>query len=153
MSPSLPRTQAPKPFETVAVSYGEQRLWPDHCVQGRPGAALRRELAVDRAILIVRKGYRADIDSYSAFMEADGKTPTGLAGFLKEKGVRRVFACGVATDYCVAYSALDARLKGFETFVIDDACRAIDADDLLKLAWARMETAGIVRIQSEAIAV
>jgi nicotinamidase/pyrazinamidase len=142
-----------KPFETIAVSYGEQRLWPDHCVQGSPGAELHRALAVDRAILIVRKGYRAAIDSYSAFIEADGKTPTGLAGFLKEKGVRRVFACGVATDYCVAYSALDARLKGFETFVIEDACRGIDANDSLKLAWARMETAGIVRIQSEAIGV
>ena len=137
-----------KPFDTVAMPYGEQTLWPDHCVQGSRGAALREDLAIDRATLILRKGYRGAIDCYSAFVEADGKTPTGLAGFLGERKIDRVFACGLATDFCVASSALDARLRGFETFVIDDACRAIDANDSLELAWARMDAAQVVRIQS-----
>ena len=140
-----------KPFETIAAPYGNQALWPDHCVQGSPGAELHEGLAIDRATLILRKGYRDDVDSYSAFVEADGKTLTGLAGFLREKDISRVFACGLATDYCVAHSALDARLKGFETFVIDDACRAIDANDSLDLAWARMESAQVARIQSREI--
>jgi nicotinamidase/pyrazinamidase len=135
-------------FETIAVRYGEQTLWPDHCVQGSPGAELHGELATNRAMMILRKGYRADIDSYSAFVEADGKTATGLAGYLREKGVRRVFACGLATDYCVAYSALDARAAGFATFVVDDACRAIDAEGSLGRAWARMNAAEAARIQS-----
>jgi len=137
-----------KPFDTVAMPYGEQTLWPDHCVQGSRGAALREDLAIDRATLILRKGYHDGVDSYSAFVEADGKTLTGLAALLKEKGVNRVFACGLATDYCVAYSALDARAKGFETFVIEDACRAIDANDSLAIAWAKMEAAEVARVQS-----
>jgi nicotinamidase/pyrazinamidase len=137
-----------KPFETIAVSYGDQTLWPDHCVQGSPGAELHRSLVIDRAMAILRKGYHGDIDSYSAFVEADGRTPTGLAGFLREKDIRRVFACGLATDYCVAYSALDARGKGFETFVIEDACRAIDANGSLEGAWAKMASAEVARIQS-----
>jgi nicotinamidase/pyrazinamidase len=141
-----------KPFETMQVASGDQALWPDHCVQGSPGAALHEALAIDHAILILRKGYRGDIDSYSAFMEADRKTTTGLAGFLREKGVRRVFACGVATDYCVAWSALDARAKGFDTFVIEDACRAIDLSDSLKNAWAGMAAAQVLRIQAADIA-
>jgi nicotinamidase/pyrazinamidase len=141
-----------KPFETMQIAYGVQALWPDHCVQGSPGAALHEALAIDHAILILRKGYRGDIDSYSAFMEADRKTTTGLAGFLREKGVRRVFACGVATDYCVAWSALDARAKGFDTFVIEDACRAIDLSDSLKNAWAGMAAAQVLRIQAADIA-
>jgi nicotinamidase/pyrazinamidase len=121
-------------------------------VQGSPGAELCDGLAIDHAILILRKGYHAGIDSYSAFTEADGKTSTGLAGFLREKGIRRVFACGLATDYCVAWSALDARAQGFESFVIDDACRAIDANDSLRMAWAKMDSAQVVRIQSDEIA-
>ena len=137
-----------KPFETIATPHGDQTLWPDHCLQGSPGAELHDGLAADRATLILRKGYRGAIDCYSAFVEADGKTPTGLAGFLGERKIDRVFACGLATDFCVASSALDARLRGFETFVIDDACRAIDANDSLELAWARMDAAQGVRIQS-----
>ncbi|MGA2044859.1 MAG: bifunctional nicotinamidase/pyrazinamidase [Roseiarcus sp.] len=137
-----------KPFETIAMPYGDQVLWPDHCVQGSPGAELHDGLAADRATLILRKGHHGAIDSYSAFVEADGKTPTGLAGYLAERKIDRVFACGLATDFCVACSALDARLRGFETFVIDDACRAIDANDSLELAWARMDAAQVVRIQS-----
>jgi nicotinamidase/pyrazinamidase len=140
-----------KPFDRIAMPYGEQVLWPDHCVQGSPGAALHKELAADHAILIIRKGYHAAVDSYSAFMEADRKTSTGLAGFLKEKGVRRVLACGVATDYCVGWSALDARAAGFETLMIEDACRAIDADGSLERAWSGMAAAGVKRIQSAEI--
>jgi nicotinamidase/pyrazinamidase len=136
------------PFGSIAAPYGDQALWPDHCVQGSRGAELHGDLACDRATLILRKGRHGGIDSYSAFLEADGKTLTGLAGFLREKGVGRVFACGLATDFCVAHSALDARAMGFETFVIDDACRAIDANDSLDLAWARMDAAQVVRIQS-----
>ncbi len=141
-----------KSFDKIAMPYGDQVLWPDHCVQGSRGAELCQALAIDRAILILRKGYHRQIDSYSAFCEADGKTATGLAGFLREKGVGRVFVCGLATDYCVSWSALDARAAGFETFVIEDACRAIDVDNSLALAWARMEAAAVARIRSVAIA-
>jgi nicotinamidase/pyrazinamidase len=140
-----------KPFEIVRMPYGEQVLWPDHCVQGAPGAALHEALDVDAAFLILRKGVNAEVDSYSAFTEADGKTTTGLAALLKARGARRVFACGLATDYCVAYSALDARAAGFETFVIDDACRAIDANGSLEAAWSKMNAAQVWRVQAREI--
>ena len=140
-----------KPFETKRLEYGDQILWHDHCVQGTPGAALHPDLAVDLAFLILRKGMHPGIDSYSAFIEADGKTTTGLAALLKARGVKRVFACGLATDFCVAHSALDARGEGFATFVIEDACRAIDADGSLAEAWARMNAAEVWRIQSAEI--
>jgi nicotinamidase/pyrazinamidase len=120
-------------------------------VQDTPGAALHPDLKVDRAFLILRKGMHSAVDSYSAFLEADRKTTTGLAAMLKARGVKRVFACGLATDFCVAHSALDARNEGFETFVIEDACRAIDADNSLKQAWARMNAAEVRRIQSAEI--
>jgi nicotinamidase/pyrazinamidase len=137
-----------KPFDTKRLHYGDQTLWPDHCVQGTAGAELHPDLAVEQAFLILRKGMHPGVDSYSAFVEADGKTTTGLAALLKARGVKRIFACGLATDYCVAFSALDARAAGFETFVIEDACRAIDANDSLPDAWARMNAAGVWRIQS-----
>ena len=140
------------PFDTKQLDYGEQTLWPDHCVQGTAAAALHPALATDLAFLILRKGMHAGVDSYSAFVEADGKTTTGLAALLKARGVKRVFACGLATDYCVAFSALDARKEGFETFVIDDACRAIDANNSLDAAWARMSAAEVWRIQSGELA-
>ena len=140
-----------KPFDVVTMPYGEQTLWPDHCVQGAPGAALHRALDVDSAFLILRKGVNAEVDSYSAFAEADGKTTTGLAALLEARGARRVFACGLATDYCVAYSALDARAAGFEAFVVDDACRAIDAGGSLEAAWAKMNAAQVWRIQAREI--
>jgi nicotinamidase/pyrazinamidase len=140
-----------KPFDTKRLHYGDQTLWPEHCVQGTPGAAVHRDLAVDRAFLILRKGMHRDIDSYSAFVEADGKTTTGLTALLKARGVKRVFACGLATDFCVAHSALDARREGFETFVIEDACRAIDANNSLAEAWARMNAAEVWRVQSAEI--
>jgi nicotinamidase/pyrazinamidase len=140
-----------RPFELRSLAYGDQVLWPDHCVQGTAGAALHPDLAIDRAFLILRKGMHAGIDSYSAFVEADGKTTTGLAPLLKARGTKRVFACGLATDYCVAFSALDARAAGFETFVVEDACRAIDANDSLSEAWAKMNAAEVWRVQSAEI--
>ena len=139
------------PFEVRRLPYGDQTLWPDHCVQGSRGASLHPALATDLAFLILRKGMRANVDSYSAFVEADGETTTGLAALLAARGVKRVFACGLATDFCVAFSALDARASGFETFVIEDACRAIDADNSLERAWARMSGAEVRRIQSRNI--
>ncbi len=140
-----------KPFDVVRMPYGEQVLWPDHCVQGARGAQLHEALDVDSAFLILRKGVNADVDSYSAFTEADGKTTTGLAALLKARGARRVFACGLATDYCVAYSALDARAAGFDVFVIDDACRAIDANGSLEAAWSKMNAAQVWRVQAREI--
>ena len=139
------------PFSSVSMPYGKQVLWPDHCVQGSTGAELHDELDTDAAFLILRKGANSLVDSYSAFTESDRKTTTGLAALLKARGARRVFACGLATDYCVAFSALDAREAGFETFVIDDACRAIDADGSLDAAWAKMNSAEVYRVQAREI--
>ena len=140
-----------KPFDVIAMSYGQQVLWPDHCVQGSRGAALVNGLAVDSAFLVLRKGIHPAVDSYSAFLEADRKTSTGLGALLSARGVGRVFICGLATDFCVAYSALDARAAGFETLVVEDACRAIDASGSLAAAWARMDAAGVRRIASSAL--
>jgi len=136
------------PFETITLPYGPQILWPDHCVQGSPGAEFSPALSIPRAELIVRKGYRREIDSYSAFCEADGVTLTGLAGYLRERGFDRVFLAGLATDFCVAYSAVDARKAGFEVVVIEDACRAIDTGGSLTAAWERMNDAGVARTAS-----
>jgi len=140
-----------QPFDAIAMPYGEQTLWPDHCVQGTPGAALVTGLAIDRAFVVLRKGIHAAVDSYSAFLEADRRTTTGLGAMLKARGVARVFICGLATDFCVAFSAVDARAAGFETFVIEDACRAIDAGGSLAAALARMDAAGVRRIASSAL--
>jgi nicotinamidase/pyrazinamidase len=137
-----------KPFETVDLPYGTQVLWPDHCVQGTEGAMLHKSLDIPHAELIIRKGYRRDVDSYSAFLEADKKTQTGLGGYLKQRGLRRVFLAGLATDFCVGWSAQDARRQGFEALVIEDACRGIDAQGSLAKAWADMKVAGVKRIQS-----
>jgi nicotinamidase/pyrazinamidase len=142
-----------KPFETIDLAYGKQVLWPDHCVQGTDGAALSKDLSVPQAALIVRKGFHKDVDSYSAFTEADGKTTTGLAAYLKARQIQRLFVVGLATDFCVAWSALDARKAGLETYVIEDACRGIDTQGSLAKAWADMEAAGVQRIQSNDLAV
>lgn len=140
-----------KPFETVELDYGTQVLWPDHCVMGTRGAAFADGLAVTHAQAIVRKGYHAHTDSYSAFVEADRKTPTGLAGMLRERGIAAVYCCGLATDFCVAWSALDARAAGFETYVIEDACRAIDTAGSLAQARERLAAAGVHLIDSGAL--
>jgi nicotinamidase/pyrazinamidase len=137
-----------KPFETIDLKYGKQVLWPDHCVQGTDGAALSKDLAVPHAELVLRKGNNKDVDSYSAFTEADGRTTTGLASYLKSRKLQRVFIAGLATDFCVAWSALDARKAGFDTYVIEDACRGIDTQGSLAKAWADMTKAGVMRIQS-----
>ena len=136
------------PFETITLPYGPQILWPDHCVQGSLDAEFSPALSIPRAELIVRKGYRRGIDSYSAFCEADGMTLTGLAGYLHERGFDRVFLAGLATDFCVAYSAVDARKAGFDVVVIEDACRAIDTGGSLAAAWERMNDAGVARTAS-----
>ena len=140
-----------KPYQTIEVSYGTQVLWPDHCVQGTNDAALQKDLDLPNAQLVIRKGYHKSVDSYSVFYEADHKTDTGLTGYLRRRGIDRVFLCGLATDYCVAWSALDARLEGFETYVIEDACRAIDLQGSLAKAWADMTKAGVKRIESSDI--
>ena len=132
-----------RPFETIEMPYGSQTLWPDHCVQGSDGAAFHPRLDTNAASLIVRKGTRPGVDSYSAFFENDRQTPTGLAGSLRELGVTRVFLCGLATDFCVAYSALDARRVGLEAVVLLQACRAIDLDGSLAGALEAMQAAGV----------
>jgi nicotinamidase/pyrazinamidase len=137
-----------KPFETIKLPYGDQVLWPDHCVQGTPGAAISADIAVPQAELVIRKGYHKTIDSYSAFYEADHKTPTGLAGYLKQRGLKTVFVAGLATDFCVGWTAIDARRFGFATYVIEDACRGIDVNGSLAKAWAAMAKAGVKRIKS-----
>jgi nicotinamidase/pyrazinamidase len=137
-----------KPFETLEVKYGKQVLWPDHCVQGTEGAALSKDLAIPHTELILRKGFNKDVDSYSAFTEADGKTTTGLAAYLKARKLQRVFIAGLATDFCVAWSALDARKAGFDVYVVEDACRGIDTQGSLAKAWSDMNKAGVKRIQS-----
>ena len=127
-----------QPFETIEVAYGPQVLWPDHCVQGTPGAQFRDDLSIPHAALVIRKGIRRAIDSYSAFYENDRATPTGLAGYLRERGLRRVFLAGLAFDFCVRYSAEDARREGFEAIVIEDACRGIDVDGSVSATRARL---------------
>jgi nicotinamidase/pyrazinamidase len=142
-----------KPFESVKLAYGNQVLWPDHCVQGTADAALYKDLSLPKAQLVIRKGYHQSTDSYSAFTEADGKTSTGLAAYLKAHGVDTVYVCGLATDFCVAWTALDARKAGFKASVIEDASRGIDLNGSLKAAWEQMAKAGVKRIQSTDIAV
>ena len=137
-----------KPFETIKLAYGTQVLWPDHCVQGTDGAALYKDLQIPNAQLVIRKGFRQNVDSYSAFVEADGKTPTGLAGYLKARGIKTCYVAGLATDFCVAWTALDARKAGFEAAVIEDASRGIDLQGSMAKAWATMKTAGVKRVQS-----
>jgi nicotinamidase/pyrazinamidase len=134
------------PFETIGMPYGRQTLWPDHCVQGTTGAAFHPQLATERAELVIRKGFRAEIDSYSAFYENDQRTPTGLAGYLRERGLRRIFLAGLATDFCVHYSAVDARRLGFDTVLVEAGCRAIDLAGSLDAAWAAMAEAGVQRV-------
>jgi nicotinamidase/pyrazinamidase len=135
-----------RPYDTIDLQYGPQILWPDHCVQDTEGAQFHRRLHLACAELVIRKGFHPGIDSYSAFRENDRKTPTGLAGYLRERALSRITIAGLATDFCVFYSALDAREAGFETAVALDACRGIDIDGSVAKALAAMKAAGVVLI-------
>lgn len=141
-----------KPYQTIEVSYGQQVLWPDHCVQGTFGAAFRDNLDIPRAELVLRKGYHREIDSYSAFFENDRTTRTGLSGYLGERGFRRVFLAGLAFDFCVRYSAEDARREGFDVVVIEDACRGIDIDGSMAATRALFGATGIRCVAADTIA-
>ena len=140
---SFASTHNAQPFSALNVSYGIQTLWPDHCVQGTPGAELHRDLNTTTGELIIRKGFRSHVDSYSAFFENDQTTQTGLKGYLNERGLSRVHTCGLATDFCVAFSAIDAVRCGFESIVVEDACRAINVDGSLEHAMAMMQQTGV----------
>lgn len=140
-----------QPFDSIELSYGTQVLWPKHCVQGTVDADFHPDLNIPTAQLIIRKGFHPDIDSYSAFMEADQKTSTGLAGYLRERGIDTVYVVGIATDFCVAWTALDAVKLGFKTFVIADACKGIDLNGSLQQAWQQMLQHGVKRILSASV--
>jgi nicotinamidase/pyrazinamidase len=137
--------------EVIDVAYGRQMLWPDHCVQGTPGAELRVDLQIPHAQLVLRKGYHRNIDSYSAFYENDRRTPTGLAGYLRERGLRRIFLVGLAFDFCVRYSAEDARREGFEVVVIEDACRGIDFGGSMLETRTSFDAHGVRCIHADAL--
>jgi nicotinamidase/pyrazinamidase len=139
------------PFETVQLSYGMQVLWPDHCVWGTKGAELSAALELPQAQLTIRKGYHPEVDSYSGLQEADRQTRTGLAGYLKERGIGRVFVTGLATDFCVNWTAQDAARAGFETYVVTDACRGIASGAALEAAFDAMVAAGVAKITSSEI--
>ncbi|MGR7995933.1 MULTISPECIES: bifunctional nicotinamidase/pyrazinamidase [unclassified Xanthobacter] len=132
--------------ETISLPYGEQILWPDHCIQDSVGARLASRLDIPHAQLIVRKGHHSNIDSYSAFYEADRATPTGLAGYLRDRSIDTVYVMGLATDFCVSWSAVDAARHGFATHVIEDGCRGLDLNGSLARAWADMTAAGVHRV-------
>jgi nicotinamidase/pyrazinamidase len=140
-----------KPYDTIMVDYGEQILWPDHCVQATRGAEFHKDLRVPHAALVLRKGIHRKIDSYSTFYENDRKTPTGLVGYLRERGFTRAFLAGLAFDFCVRYSAEDAHREGFEVVVVEDACRGIDVDGSMAAARASLQSLGIVRTSTEMV--
>jgi nicotinamidase/pyrazinamidase len=140
-----------EPFEQIEATYGAQTLWPDHCVQGSKGAEFHPALNLTRAELILRKGFHRTLDSYSAFFENDRTTPTGLGGYLRERGLARVFLAGLAFDYCVGYSALDAHRLGFPAFVLRDACRAIDLNGSVAQIESEFATAGVTLIEAATI--
>lgn len=145
--------QGAAPFSVKEMHYGPQVLWPSHCVQGTPGAQFHPDLDTDAADLVIRKGFRPGIDSYSAFFENDRKTPTGLAGYLRDRGARSVWLAGLATDFCVAYSAVDAVRLGFAVTLVEDACRAIDLDGSLAAALAEMRELGVDFVRTGALAI
>jgi nicotinamidase/pyrazinamidase len=142
-----------RPYETVTACYGPQVLWPDHCVQDTPGAAFHTALHIANAALVLRKGMDPAIDSYSAFYENDHTTPTGLVGYLRERGITRVFLAGLAFDFCVRYSAEDARREGFAVFVVDDACRGIDVEGSVAATRTSLAALGIACIAARELAV
>ncbi|MEX2400621.1 MAG: bifunctional nicotinamidase/pyrazinamidase [Rhodothermales bacterium] len=137
------------PFDVIEVDYGDQILWPDHCVQGTRGAELHDDLDVDRAELIIRKGFRRDIDSYSAFFENDGTTPTGLTGYLRERGIDTLYVVGLALDFCVHWSAVDGSEQGFDVMVVEDGSRPIDTEGSLDEAMGNMESSGVKLVTAE----
>jgi nicotinamidase/pyrazinamidase len=141
-----------KPFEMITLPYGPQILWPDHCVWDTHGAQFSTEIDLPHTQLVIRKGYHEIVDSYSGFQEADRKTKTGLEGYVGERGFKRLFVAGLATDFCVHWTAVDARAAGIETYVIEDACRAIDTNNSLDIAWKAMTAAGVRRITTDDIA-
>jgi nicotinamidase/pyrazinamidase len=141
-----------KPFDMIKLPYGDQVLWPDHCVQGTEGAQIAKDIHIPQAQLIIRKGFHHHVDSYSAFIEADKETKTGLAGYLNERKIDTVFVAGLATDFCVAWTAMDARKAGLEAYVVDDACRGIDIDGSVAKAWDDMSKLGVRKIVSSDIA-
>ena len=140
-----------RPFEQIELSYGQQTLWPEHCIQGSKGAQFHSALHLPRAELILRKGFDPAIDSYSAFFENDRTTPTGLAGYLEERDLTRVFLAGLAYDFCVGYSALDARRLGLPAFILRDACRAIDLNNSIAKIEAEFARAGVSVIDSSGL--
>jgi nicotinamidase/pyrazinamidase len=140
-----------RPYDKIAVSYGEQILWPDHCVQGTPGAEFHPRLQIPKAELVLRKGFRHDIDSYSAFYENDHRTPTGLVGYLRERGLDRVFIVGLALDFCVRYSAQDAHIEGFDVVVVEDACRGIDVDGSIAATRRDFAALGVAMVGTEQV--
>ena len=139
-----------RPYDKIKLAYGSQVLWPDHCVQDTPGADFHKSLHVAHASLVLRKGFHRDIDSYSALYENDHKTPTGLLGYLRERELKTVFVAGLAFDFCVRYSAVDARKAGFEVAVIEDACRGIDIDGSMVAAHRGLKSLGISIVNIEA---
>ena len=139
------------PFELIELPYGPQVLWPDHCIWNTHGAELSADLDIPHGQLIIRKGYNQAVDSYSGFQEADRRTRTGLAGYLAERDLGKLYVVGLATDFCVGWTALDARAAGYDTSVIEDATRAIDNAGSLEKAWSEMQTAGVSRLQSKDI--
>lgn len=148
---SFASTHGREPFSTIDLVYGPQVLWPDHCLQGSRGAEFAAGLNIPHAQAVIRKGYHAHTDSYSAFIEADRRTPTGLAGLLRERGISVVHLCGLATDFCVAWSALDGRAAGFDVVVVQDACRAIDTGGSLAAARNAFRDAHIRLVDAEAL--
>lgn len=140
-----------QPFEIINLTYGPQVLWPTHCVQGTNGAALHPGLDIPHARMILRKGIHRMVDSYSAFLEANRTSRTGLDGYLRALGIKEVYLCGLATDFCVTWSAEDALTFGFKATIIEDACRAINLNGSLAAAWDRLDTAGVQRIPSTAL--
>lgn len=141
---SFASTHGRLPYDQIDVSYGPQTLWPDHCIQGSPGAGLHPSLDIPHTELILRKGFRPGIDSYSAFLENDHRTPTGLAGYLRERGLTRLFLCGIAFDFCVRYSAIDGRRLGFETIVLEDATRPVALPGSVEATRIEFTEAGVL---------
>lgn len=148
---SFATTHTKNPYETVQAPYGLQTLWPDHCLQNTPGAALHPALDIPHAELILRKGFRRHIDSYSAFLENDHTTPTGLAGYLRERGLQRLFLAGLAYDFCVRFSALDGKHLGFETIVLEDLTRAVNLPSSVESTNQALTRADVPRFSSPAL--